>query len=61
MKESKKWTREQVVELYNKPLMELIYEAATIHRRHHEPNKVQVSTLISINHYGLQVHSFCAD
>lgn len=28
--------------------MELLYEAATIHRLHHDPNTVQVSTLLSI-------------
>jgi biotin synthase len=28
--------------------MELLYEAATIHRVHHDPNTVQVSTLLSI-------------
>lgn len=43
-----KWTQQDVVELYNKPLMELLYEAATIHRQFHDPNKVQISTLISI-------------
>ncbi|HWV66644.1 biotin synthase BioB [Chitinophaga sp.] len=44
----RKWTQAEVVALYNKPIMELLYEAATVHRRHHDPNKVQVSTLISI-------------
>ena len=29
-------------------MMELLYEAATVHRLHHDPNTVQVSTLISI-------------
>lgn len=48
MDNQKKWTRDEVVALYNKPMMELLYEAATIHRQHHDPNKVQVSTLISI-------------
>ncbi len=28
--------------------MELLYDAATIHREHHDPNTVQVSTLLSI-------------
>ena len=36
------------METYNKPLMELLYEAATVHRACHDPNTVQVSTLISI-------------
>lgn len=48
MDHSKKWTREKVVALYNKPLMDLLYEAATVHRQNHDPNKVQVSTLVSI-------------
>ena len=42
------WTKEEILSLYNKPLMELLYEAATIHRTFHDPNTVQVSTLLSI-------------
>jgi len=42
------WTKEEILEIYNKPMMELLYEAATVHRKHHDPNKVQVSTLLSI-------------
>ncbi|MGL2992748.1 biotin synthase BioB [Flavobacterium sp. TSSA_36] len=42
------WTREEIIAIYNKPLMDLLYEAATIHRTHHDPNVVQVSTLLSI-------------
>ncbi|WP_133583552.1 biotin synthase BioB [Sphingobacterium yanglingense] len=48
MDKMQKLTQKQVVELYNKPLMELLYEAATVHRQFHDPNKVQVSTLVSI-------------
>jgi biotin synthase len=42
------WTKEEILEIYNKPLMDLLYEAATIHRENHDPNVVQVSTLLSI-------------
>ncbi len=42
------WTKEEILAIYNKPMMELLYEAATIHRKHHDPNTVQVSTLLSI-------------
>ena len=42
------WTKEEILAIYNKPLMMLLYEAATLHRKHHDPNKVQVSTLLSI-------------
>ena len=42
------WTKQEIIDLYNMPLMDLLYEAATIHRKHHNPNVVQVSTLLSI-------------
>ena len=42
------WTKDQILEIYNKPMMELLYEAATVHRKYHDPNTVQVSTLLSI-------------
>lgn len=42
------WTKDEILEIYNKPLMELLYEAATVHRTYHNPNTVQVSTLLSI-------------
>lgn len=44
----KKWTKEAVLEIYNKPLMQLLYEAATKHRENHNPLEVQISTLLSI-------------
>jgi len=40
------WTKEEILAIYNKPMMELLYEAATVHREHHDPNTVQVSTLL---------------
>jgi len=42
------WTTQEILDIYNKPLMELLYEAATVHRLYHDPNTVQVSTLLSI-------------
>ena len=42
------WTKEEIIAIYNKPMMDLLFEAATIHREHHDPNVVQVSTLVSI-------------
>lgn len=42
------WTKEEIIALYNKPLMDLLYEAASVHRQSHEANVVQVSTLLSI-------------
>ena len=42
------WTRQEILDIYNQPMMELLYQAATVHRQHHNPNQVQVSTLLSI-------------
>merc|ERR1712070_679546 len=42
------WTREEIKEIYELPIMELVYRAATAHRKYHDPNTVQVSTLLSI-------------
>jgi len=42
------WTREEVEKIYNKPLLELVFEAAQVQRQHHTPNEVQVCTLLSI-------------
>ena len=42
------WTKEEILAIYNQPMMDLLFEAATIHRQHHNPNEVQVSTLLSI-------------
>ena len=44
----KDWTTEEVLELYNKPLLQLVFEAAQVHRENHDPREVQVSTLLSI-------------
>jgi len=41
-------TKETLIELYNKPLLELVFEAATIHRQFHNPREVQMSSLLSI-------------
>ena len=41
-------TKEALLELYNKPLLELVFEAATVHRLHHDPLEVQMSSLLSI-------------
>lgn len=42
------WTADEIISIYNQPFMDLMYQAAQIHRQHHDPNTVQVSTLISI-------------
>jgi biotin synthase len=41
-------SKQAALDLYNSPLMELMYQAATVHREFHNPLEVQMSTLISI-------------
>ncbi len=42
------WTKEEIASIYNKPLMDLIYEAASIHRANNDYAEVQISSLLSI-------------
>lgn len=42
------WQSDEVQELFALPLMELLFNAAQIHRQHFNPRQVQVSTLLSI-------------
>ncbi len=42
------WTREEITAIYNAPVMELIFRAATVHRKFHDPSEVQVCTLLSV-------------
>lgn len=42
------WTRAQALALYNLPLMDLLFEAARVHRSSFDPNAVQMSRLLSI-------------
>jgi biotin synthase len=44
----KDWTLEEVSTIYNQPIFELIYQAATVHRQNNNPQEVQVCTLLSI-------------
>ncbi len=42
------WTKEEITSIYNTPLLELIYKAATLHREYQDTAEVQVCTLLSI-------------
>ncbi|WP_318513683.1 biotin synthase BioB [Photobacterium leiognathi] len=42
------WTVKEVQALFDKPFMDLVFEAQQVHRQYHQPNQVQVSTLLSI-------------
>jgi biotin synthase len=42
------WTKDEIKEIYNRPLLDLIYEAASIHRENSDYAEVQISSLLSI-------------
>jgi biotin synthase len=42
------WTLQEVTAIYNKPLLDLVFEAAKIHRENNVASEVQVCTLLSI-------------
>lgn len=42
------WTLSQAQALFDKPFLELMFEAQQTHRQHFDPRQVQVSTLLSI-------------
>ena len=42
------WTLEQLRELHATPLLDLVFQAASVHRQGHNPREMQVSKLISI-------------
>lgn len=42
------WQIEEVIELFSMPFNDLIFKASSLHREFHNPNQVQISTLLSI-------------
>jgi biotin synthase len=42
------WTREEIAEIFNSPVLDLVYRGATVHREYHDAQEVQVCTLLSV-------------
>ena len=42
------WTRAEAEAIYNLPFNELLFQAQTVHRRHFDPNQVQISRLLNV-------------
>lgn len=42
------WTKEEIAAIYHTPLLDLIYQAAGVHRENQDYAEVQISSLISI-------------
>lgn len=43
-----RWNVAEILALLDMPFNDLLYRAQTVHRQHHDPNGVQLSTLISV-------------
>ncbi|MCD6012606.1 MAG: biotin synthase BioB [Flavipsychrobacter sp.] len=42
------WTKEEISEIYERPLLSLILDAANVHKQYHSFGEVQISSLLSI-------------
>ncbi len=48
MTSSPRWSVAQATEIYTLPFPELLYQAQTVHRAHHDPESIQLAQLLSI-------------
>jgi biotin synthase len=42
------WQLSEIAHIYQQPFNDLLFEAHTMHRKHHNPNSLQLATLLSI-------------
>nr|WP_207787712.1 biotin synthase BioB [Candidatus Thiosymbion oneisti] len=42
------WSLDEIAALFDQPFNDLLFRAQSVHRAHFEPNRIQVSTLLSI-------------
>ncbi|KAJ7169562.1 biotin synthase BioB [Mycena filopes] len=42
------WARQEIQDLYDTPLLDLVFRSASVHRQHHDPSKIQLCTLMNI-------------
>lgn len=42
------WSLNELKEIYHRPLLELVFQAASVHRKWHKSTEIQVCTLLSI-------------
>jgi len=55
------WTRQEILDLFALPFNDLLHRAHEAHRRHFDPNTVQLSTLLNIKTGGCQEDcKYCA-
>lgn len=44
----KKYSKQEISEIYNSPLLPLVFRAAGVHAANHDPTKIQLATLMNI-------------
>ncbi|KAF9452533.1 biotin synthase [Macrolepiota fuliginosa MF-IS2] len=55
------WRRKEIKEIYDSPLMDLVFRAASVHRQHQDPSKIQLCTLMNIKTGGCSEDcSYCS-
>lgn len=42
------WTKQEIADIFNSPILDLIFKGAAVHRQFHDPQEVQVCTLLSV-------------
>jgi biotin synthase len=42
------WTTAEIIEILQQPLLDLVYQAQTVHRQHNPGNEIQLATLLSV-------------
>jgi biotin synthase len=42
------WTLDEILDLLQKPLLDLVFEAQSVHRRYNPSNQIQLATLLSV-------------
>lgn len=42
------WAKQEIQQIYDTPLLQLVFRAAGEHRVHHDPSKIQLCTLMNI-------------
>lgn len=42
------WTKQEIHDIYDTPLLDLVFRAAAVHRANHDPSKIQLCTLMNI-------------
>ena len=55
------WSKDEIAQIYNRPLLDLVFDAATVHRRNQDAHAVQLCTLLNIKSGGCSEDcSYCS-